>query len=128
MKPSRRTFASLRWLTDSEGGRAAPPAGPTFGALATFSDRTGTYEASEPMSVVLLVTINNRSLAALSEAGIRPTNVTVIDKGLVPLEILNRLREVPTALGEALPSPNIAVTPSMTDWTIIRTISVRGVP
>lgn len=73
-----------------------------------------------------LVTINNRGLAALSEAGMSPTNLTTIGKSQVSASVLARLGEVPTALGETLPSPNIAVTPSMSDWTVLRMISIAG--
>ena len=73
-----------------------------------------------------LVTVNNRGLAALSEAGLRPTNMTVIGKSDVPLSVMRRLLETPTALGEGLPSPSIAVTPSMSDWSVSRVISIYG--
>ena len=72
--------------------------------------------------------INNRSLAALSEAGMRPTNVTTVSKGeaeaLEPGSTGDRLAQVPTPLGESLPSPNIAVTPSQEDLTVLRVISI----
>lgn len=73
-----------------------------------------------------LVTINNRGLAALSEAGFQPTNLSVISKELVAPNVIARLRQVPTALGESLPSPNIAVTQSIRDWTVLRTIAIPG--
>jgi len=57
-----------------------------------------------------LVTINNRGLAALSEAGMYPTNLTVIDKSQVEDYVIDQLGEIPTVLGEFFPSPNIAVT------------------
>jgi len=46
--------------------------------------------------------MNNRGLAALSEAGMTPTNLTIVDKSLVSAHVLARLNEVPTALGEDL--------------------------
>jgi RHS repeat-associated protein len=73
-----------------------------------------------------LVTVNNRGLAALSDAGFRPTNLTIVDKGSLSADVLARLDEVPSALGSTLPWPSIAVTPSRLDWTVLRTISVPG--
>lgn len=73
-----------------------------------------------------LVTVNNRGLAALSEGGLRPTNLSVVSKESVSRNVLRRLNETPTALGEGLPSPNIAITPSRSDWTVLRMISIPG--
>ena len=74
-----------------------------------------------------LVTVNNRGLAALSEAGLAPTNLTIVSKEALSPGVLARLGEVPNALGTGLPSRSIAVTPSMSDWTVLRTISVPGI-
>jgi hypothetical protein len=71
-----------------------------------------------------LVTVNNRGLAALSDAGFRPTNLSIVDRSTLPDSVLERLLEIPTALGGGLPSPSIAVTKSMVDWKVIRTITI----
>ena len=74
-----------------------------------------------------LVTVNNRGLAALSDAGFRPTNLSIVDKSTLSNRVLRRLLQVPTALGGGLPSQSIAVTPTIDDWTVLRTITVPGV-
>jgi len=63
----------------------------------------------------VLVADNNRSLAALSLAGLSPTRVTVLEN--VRPSVLARLREAPL-WGKSLPSTRVAVTPSQTDLTI----------
>ena len=66
----------------------------------------------------ILITENNRSVTALSMAGLRPTNVRIVD----PTEVLlNRLAEV-GPLGDTLPSSRIAITPSQSDWTILNIV------
>lgn len=68
-----------------------------------------------------LVTINNRSLTALSLAGKRPTNIIV----RVPTKgELARLREKPI-VGGPLPSPVTAITPSQKDLTILQVVHVK---
>jgi hypothetical protein len=74
-----------------------------------------------------LVTNNNRSLAVLSLAGLRPTNLLVLNtqeqideairNGTADPDLLDRLQEE-TPLQDTLPSVRIAVTPSQYDWTI----------
>ncbi len=73
-----------------------------------------------------LVSINNRGLAALSDAGLVPTNLTIVGRNSVDRSIMSRLDEVPSALGTGLPSSSIAVTPSMSDWSVLRVSSVPG--
>jgi hypothetical protein len=62
-----------------------------------------------------LITENNRSLTALSLAGMRPTNINIIDAGP---KLLRRLEEI-GPLGDRLPSTRIAVTPSQKDLTVL---------
>jgi RHS repeat-associated protein len=74
-----------------------------------------------------LVTNNNRSLAVLSLAGLRPTNLRIlntpeeiaraIQDGSVDRDLLDRLSEG-NPLEDTLPSVRIPVTPSQTDLTI----------
>jgi hypothetical protein len=81
-----------------------------------------------------LVTNNNRSLAVLSLAGKRPTNVLILEneaevraaiaRGDADPDLLERLGE-PTPYGDRLPSPRIAVTPSQRDWTVHYGVHVR---
>lgn len=63
-----------------------------------------------------LVSANTRSLSALSEAGLLPTNVTVIQPQRA---LLLRLRETPLLPNAPLPGPRVPVTPSRTDLTIL---------
>jgi hypothetical protein len=72
-----------------------------------------------------LVTMNNRSLAALSEAGLRPSNVNVIPRRSVPDEVLDRLLEAPL-VGGPLPSPHIAVTRTFDDKSVLRVVTIAG--
>lgn len=67
-----------------------------------------------------LISANTRSLTALSLAGLEPTNVTIVDP---TGPWLNRLGET-SALGDSLPSTRIAITPSMSDRTILDVVSI----
>jgi len=69
-----------------------------------------------------LVTENNRSLTALSLAGMKPTNINIVP---ATRKLTGRLREE-TPLGDVLPSNRIAITPSQSDWTIIDTVHIPG--
>ncbi|PYU28454.1 MAG: hypothetical protein DMG32_02695 [Acidobacteria bacterium] len=66
-----------------------------------------------------LVSINNRSLGALSEAGLKPTNVEVVQP---TLDELRRLTQSPIIPNAPLPGPRIPVTPSQTNLEILRII------
>ena len=68
-----------------------------------------------------LVSSNTRSLAALSEAGLSPTNVTIIPP---TQELLRRLQETPLIPNAPLPGPRVPVTPSQSDPTIRRIIEL----
>jgi hypothetical protein len=70
-----------------------------------------------------LIAENNRSLAALSLAGLRPVNVRILDS--VPDKVRRRLDEI-SPLGDMLPSRRIAVTPSRTDLRIGDIINLPG--
>jgi hypothetical protein len=70
-----------------------------------------------------LVAENNRSLAALSLAGLRPTNINILDSA--PQDVIDRLTE-PALVGDSLPSTMTAVTPSMTDLRVGDIISIPG--
>jgi hypothetical protein len=69
-----------------------------------------------------LVAVNNRSLAALSLAKMRPTNVNIVDP---PSSIRKRLRE-PAIVSDRLPSRSVAVTPSQRDLRVGDIISTPG--
>jgi hypothetical protein len=68
-----------------------------------------------------LVSANTRSLAALSEAGLKPTKVTIIQP---TQELLNRLKEVPIIPNAPLPGPRVPVTPSQSNLTVLRVIEL----
>lgn len=68
-----------------------------------------------------IVAANNRSLAALSEAGLSPTKTTVIQP---TASLLRRLREAPILSNATLPSSKIAVTPSQSNLTVLRVIEL----
>ena len=70
-----------------------------------------------------LVAENNRSLAALSLAGLEPTNVNIL--ATVPKDVLSRLSEEPL-VGGNLPSSMTAVTPSQEDLRIGDIIQTPG--
>ncbi len=72
-----------------------------------------------------LVSENTRSLAALSLAGMRPTNVRMMDD--VPSVVRGRLTEDPI-VGGPLPSRVVAVTPSMRDLRVGDIISIPDGP
>lgn len=63
-----------------------------------------------------LVSANTRSLSALSEADLLPTNITIIQPSR---QLLLRLRETPLLPEAPLPGPRVPVTPSRTDLTIL---------
>lgn len=67
-----------------------------------------------------LVSTNNRSLAALSDAGMTPTNVKVVQP---TRNELARLKEAPIIADAPLPGNRIPVTPSQEDLTVLRVIS-----
>lgn len=72
-----------------------------------------------------LVSTNTRSLAALSEAGIRPTNVKVVEP---TRSHLRRLDETPIIPNADLPATRVPVTPSHGDHTVLRVIEIpRGI-
>jgi hypothetical protein len=68
-----------------------------------------------------LVSANTRSLAALSEAGLKPTKIKIID---ATPDLLARLRETPLAPNCPLPGPRVPVTPSQSDLTILQIIEL----
>ena len=70
-----------------------------------------------------LVSANTRSLAALSEAGMYPTNIQVIQP---TQQLLLRLTETPLIPNAPLPGPFVPVTPSQSNLQILRVISIPG--
>lgn len=66
-----------------------------------------------------LVSTNSRSLAALSEAGLSPTNVQVVEPTRAHLA---RLRETPIISDAPLPGNRVPVTPSQNDLTVLKVI------
>lgn len=68
---------------------------------------------------------NTRSLAKLSLAGLRPTNINILDS--VPQEVLARLGDEPL-VGGPLPSPVTAVTPTIRDLRVLDIISIPEGP
>jgi hypothetical protein len=70
-----------------------------------------------------LVSANTRSLAALSEAGLRPTKIRIISP---TRQLRLRLQESPLIPNAPLPGPSVPVTPSMSDLTILRVITTPG--
>jgi len=71
-----------------------------------------------------LVSANTRSLAALSEAGLKPTSIKIIQPTKV---LLGRLKETPLIPNAPLPGPVVPVTPGRTSHTILRIITTpRG--
>lgn len=74
-----------------------------------------------------LVSENNRGLAALSLAGMRPqrgVNLTVVPRSQIGGDVLDRLNEV-NVFGEALPSTRIGVTPSQTDLRLVSPFEIN---
>jgi RHS repeat-associated protein len=67
-----------------------------------------------------VVAENNRSLAALSLAGFRPTNIQYIQP---TSNVMKRLRER-TPLGDVLPSARIAITPTMKNLSVQQVVEV----
>ncbi|MGQ5525605.1 pre-toxin TG domain-containing protein [Chitinimonas sp. PSY-7] len=70
-----------------------------------------------------LVSANTRSLSALSEAGLQPTNVNIIQPSRA---LLRRLQETPLLPNAPLPGPRVPVTPNQSDLTILRVIETPG--
>jgi hypothetical protein len=70
-----------------------------------------------------LVSANTRSLAALSEAGLAPTNVEIIEP---TQKFLDRLDETPLIPDAPLPGPLLPLTQSLTDLTINRVVQIPG--
>jgi hypothetical protein len=70
-----------------------------------------------------LVARNNRSLAALSLAGLRPVNVRILES--VPQRIRARLDEV-SPLGDTLSARRIAVTPSQRNLRVLDIVNSPG--
>jgi RHS repeat-associated protein len=69
-----------------------------------------------------LIAENSRSLATLSLAGLRPTNIKILD--FVPQEVMDRLRD--PVLLDRLPSRMTAVTPSKEDLRVGDIIRIPG--
>jgi hypothetical protein len=67
-----------------------------------------------------LIAINNRGLAALSLAGLKPTRT---QERIPSANELRRLKERPVA-GGVLPSRSIAVTPSQSNHQILRIVTL----
>ncbi len=70
-----------------------------------------------------LVSTNTRSLAALSEAGVTPTNVTIVNP---TRSHLRRLDETPILPNADLPGTRVPVTPTHKDHTVLRVIEIPG--
>jgi hypothetical protein len=70
-----------------------------------------------------LVSANTRGLAALSKAGMKPTNVIVIEPHP---KLLGRLRENggKNLLGDPMPSVRVPITPSRYDNTVLEVITI----
>jgi len=71
-----------------------------------------------------LITVNNRSLAALSKAGLLPTNVKVLTEDQVPKSVIVRLKQEPIENSYKIPGSCIPVTPSIKDLTVIEWIEL----
>lgn len=71
-----------------------------------------------------LVSANTRSLSALSEAGMQPTNVSIINPSR---SLLRRLREEPIISHAPLPGPRVPVTPSQQNLQVLRVIQIPGI-
>ncbi|MEV1287366.1 polymorphic toxin-type HINT domain-containing protein [Micromonospora sp. NPDC049679] len=109
--------------------------GPNFSSAGAFNGRS-VYDVADdliagtisPDDVVInafrhrgaLVTENNRSLTALSLAGMKPTNINIVRASG---KLLGRLREE-TPLGDILPSRRIAITPSQSNREILDTVTI----
>jgi hypothetical protein len=74
-----------------------------------------------------LITLNNRGLAALSDAGLTPTNVVEVPYTDQVKDVLEqRLTNESPIIDSSLPGPSIPITPSLQDLTVIRIISLPG--
>ncbi len=71
-----------------------------------------------------LITVNNRSLAALSKAGMLPTNVEVLSQDQVPKNVLRRLNQEPIDRSYRILGSRIPVTPSIKDLTVLEWIEL----
>jgi hypothetical protein len=68
-----------------------------------------------------LVAANTRTLSALSEAGLIPTKINIVEPSR---NILRRLRELPILADSTLPGRSVPVTPTQNDLTILRVINI----
>jgi RHS repeat-associated protein len=145
------TGAAVAGLTHGLGGEGGAPASdepvlfgqkrvsPDFSEGGNFHDRPIRSVADDLISRKLspddlplnvfrhagsgaLVTENNRSLTALSMAGMRPTILNMI---VPPAKVLARLEEV-GPLGDRLPATRIAITPSQEDLRILDIVNLPG--
>lgn len=71
-----------------------------------------------------LIAINNRGLAALSEAGLKPTVLRRVPIDEVPPSVLERLTEPPIVRGQTIPGPMIPVTKDKAGKVIDRIITL----
>jgi hypothetical protein len=70
-----------------------------------------------------LVSQNTRTLSALSDAGMEPTIVKIVEPSR---NVLRRLQERPLISDGALPGPRVPVTPSMVNLSVQRIIEIPG--
>lgn len=70
------------------------------------------------------VAISNRGLAALAEAGMKPTVVKEVPLNEVPVKILRRLDEIPIFRGQTIPGRMIAVTLDKAGTEVLRIITL----
>ena len=70
-----------------------------------------------------LVSENTRTLGAISEAGLKPTEFHLIEP---THEVLGRLGEAPLIADAPLPGTKVPVTPSQSDLRVMRTIRIPG--
>ena len=74
-----------------------------------------------------LVTLNNRGLAALSDAGFKPTNVVEVPYSAKIQDLLDqRITNDSPIIDSPLPGPSIPITPSQEDLEVVRVISLPG--
>ena len=71
-----------------------------------------------------LVTMNNRGLAALSEAGLKPTVLYKVPINEVPKKVLDRLTETPLVRGQTLPGRLLPVTVDKAGTIILHVIEL----
>ena len=71
----------LRWLTPDEGGRQAPPRGPTYAATAHFADET----VEQSFSVVLCLLFSPSAKDGIVELTLlAPSNLPAVVQRFVP--------------------------------------------